>query len=67
MALHVANLFKLNNLVQEVDFQTLSLAKLKEHYIRVKSLQSNTKLLNSLPDKGEKYLSRLNKIEVRFF
>lgn len=65
MSLHVANLFKLNNLVENVDFQTISLPKLKEHYVRVKSLQNNNKLLSSLPDKGEKYLLRLKTIEVR--
>lgn len=60
---HVANLFKLNNLFQNVDFETLSLPKLKEHYARIKSLKNNNKLLNSLPDKGEKYLKRLQNIE----
>jgi len=61
--MHVANLFKLNTLVQSVDFETISLPTLKEHYTRVKSLQNNHKLLNSLHDKGEKYKIRLQNIE----
>ena len=64
MSLHIANLFKLNTLVQNVDFETTSLSTLKEHYTRIKSLQNNHKLLNSLPDKGEKYKIRLKHIEV---
>lgn len=63
MSHHVANLFKLNTFVQNVDFQKISLPELRTHYTRIKSLQSNKKLLDLLPDKGEKYLTRLQNIE----
>ena len=63
MAHHVSNLFKLNNLVKETNLEKVSLPELKEHYVRVKNFQKNRKLLESLPDKGDKYLNRLQKIE----
>lgn len=63
MSHHVSNLFKLNNLVKETNLEKVSLPELKEHYIRVKNFQKNHKLLESLPDKGEKYLKRLKNVE----
>lgn len=63
MSHHVSNLFKLNNLVKETNLEKVSLPELKEHYVRVKNFQKNHKLLESLPDKGEKCLKRLKNVE----
>ena len=59
----INNLFKINDLVKEVKFESLSLAELKVHYTRIKSIEQKTKLLNSLPDKGEKYKKKLKYLE----
>merc|ERR1719468_396045 len=63
MAMHISNLFKLNNLIKSVDFEKISLSELKEHYVRIKSFKNDQKILSKLPDKGDKYLKRLQNIE----
>lgn len=64
--MHISNLFKLNNLIKNVDFEKISLPELKEHYVRIKSFKNDQKMLSKLPDKGEKYLKRLRNVEVIF-
>lgn len=60
------NLFKLNDLKDKLPkLEDLSAEQLKPHLENYKKLLANTKLLNSLADKGEKVRNQLKHIEVR--
>ena len=63
----IENLFKLNDLnVKKIQFQKVNLSELKLNYTKFKSLEKNQKLVDSLPDKGEKLRNQINQIEVFF-
>ena len=54
---HIDNLFRLNELnvnKKNTNFETMSIAELKQNHSTFKKLISNKKLINSLPDKGKR-------------
>jgi hypothetical protein len=62
-ALH--NLLKLNDLKEKhPSYDTLNLEQLQAYSEKYKKLTSDQKLVNSLPDKGEKLKNQLKHIEV---
>lgn len=63
----ISNLMKFNAVNNEkLNFEKMTLEELKNHQKKFKSIKSNTKLINSLKDKGEKIDDNLKIIEVRF-
>ena len=59
------NLFKLNDLKDKHEnFDELTPEQLKSYLNKYRSLVGNAKIINSLPDKGEKLKKQLTHIEV---
>lgn len=50
----------------KLHFETMPLAQLQYHHKKLKALKSNTKLLSTLKDKGEKVTKQIEQIEVGF-
>lgn len=62
----IDNLFKLNELKinkKNINFETMSKDELKQNYETFKTLTNNKKLINSLPDKGQKIFQQFKHIE----
>lgn len=60
------NLLKFNDFknVKKLDFDHMSLGELKNNLKKFESLSHDAKLLNSLPDKGEKIKQQLRVLRV---
>lgn len=63
----IINLLKFNSINNEkLNFEKMNLDELKNHEKKFKAIKSNTKLINSLKDKGQKIDENLKIIKVGF-
>lgn len=60
----ITNLFKLNELTNRKDYDTMGLSDLESNLKKCMSLRNNLKLMSSLKDKGEKLNGQIKLIEV---
>lgn len=49
---------------KKVEFESMSLSELQQNFRKFENLKNNRKLIDSLPDKGEKINNTLKKIKV---
>ena len=52
---------------KKLNFEEMDLTELEYYYRRYENLNKNLRLVNSLNDKGEKLLKKLETIKVIFF